>query len=351
MSKVVSWIERSGSLPLTLFIWLRRCIMDDWDPIVNVFNCYASRWERLYIDPFSAFPRLSRNPLEWIHVDKWPSLQRIYASVKPYAVIPWAQLTHLQFCCDLSYAQMVHIFKGCRRLVWLSLSFRLVQTVFFDAPASPIILRDLSFVSLRTNDLSAIIQLISLPSLREISIYKTYGPADLGPLKLLPHFLTRSACTLDKLNIAGSLRSPDDLILILAHRSCNLLTSLTVSGAQTSYDPPEVTLINEEVIWRLTLHHGNSACTHLKSLSLESSFRAAPISQSALAKMVESRIGSRTGQLQDGLLHLEIRLNTFDYRQLDEVIKRSEMEVYDSKYRFVGCRYFVRLHRRGSNFS
>ena len=33
MSKVVSWIERSGSFkPLTLSI-LRRCIMDEWDQI------------------------------------------------------------------------------------------------------------------------------------------------------------------------------------------------------------------------------------------------------------------------------------------------------------------------------
>jgi hypothetical protein len=343
MSKVVPWIERSGSLPLTLFIWLRHCIMDERDSIVNVLHRYASRWETLYIAPLRPFARLIQNPLQLIHVDKWSSLQRIYAHFEPHANTPWAQLTHLEFCCSLSYAQVVDIFKGCRRLVWLSLSNNLAPTVFFDAPVSPIILPDLSFVSFTTSNLSAIIQLISLPSLRELSIHKTYGQA--CPKSLL-HFLTRSACTLDKLIIKELLPSADDLVQILDHRSCNLLTSLTIS--QSSSDVPNNALINDEVLWRLRLHHGNSACTHLKYLCLKSNYRAALISESVLAKMVESRIGSRSGQLQDGLLHilhLKIRLDCG--RTLDEIIKRSKMEVYESGNEY--SRYFVHLHRRGSS--
>ena len=235
-SKLVPWIERSGSLPLTLFIWLRPGIVNKRDPIIKVLDCYASRWETLFMVPSSAFPGPIQNLQKWVHVDKWSSLQRIYASVKPYAIIPWAQLTHLQFCCDynLSYAQVVDIFKGCRRLVWLSLSIRLAPMAFFDmpfdVPACPIILCDLSFVTFRANCLSEIIQLISLPSLREISIHQTsFSLAGRGSLKSLLHFLTRSACTLDKLNIKGLEPLPDDLVQILAHRSCNLLTSLTIS--------------------------------------------------------------------------------------------------------------------------
>ena len=46
------WIERSGSLPLTLFVWYytQPCTAQSGagDPFVEVFNRYASRWEALY---------------------------------------------------------------------------------------------------------------------------------------------------------------------------------------------------------------------------------------------------------------------------------------------------------------
>ena len=67
--------------------------------------------------------------------------------------------------------------------------------------------------------------------------------------------------------------------------------------------------------------------------------------------MVESRIGSRTGQLQDGLLQtlrLEM-LNDRNERGVDEVIKRSEME-YESRDRIHDPRcYSLRLRRFGAH--
>ena len=65
-------------------------------------------------------------------------------------------------------------------------------------------------------------------------------------MKPLLHFLARSACTLDRLNIQGALLAlPDDLIQILAHKSCNSLASLTIS--QRPYDPGPL-LVNNEVL-------------------------------------------------------------------------------------------------------
>ena len=70
--------------------------------------------------------------------------------------------------------------------------------------------------------------------------------------------------------------------------------------------------------------------------------------------MVESRIGSRTSQLQDGLLQT-LRLEmlndrNFSYeRGVDEVIKRTEME-YESRGRIHGPRcYSLRLRRFGAH--
>ena len=100
-------------------------------------------------------------------LEKWSSLQRMYG-VGPHETIPWAQLTHLKLYCP-NYARAVDIFQGCRKLVWLSLPI-IAAPPSFNMPASPIILHDLSFLSFSTTHLSAIIQLVSLPSLREISI-------------------------------------------------------------------------------------------------------------------------------------------------------------------------------------
>ena len=77
------------------------------------------------------------------------------------------------------------------------------------------------------------------------------------------------------------------------------------------------------------------------------------MSELALLKMVESRIGSCTGQLQDGLLQtlrleflIDGNINLCYTQTLDELITRSEMEVYDSGNTHYS--HFIHLHRRGS---
>ncbi|KAF8721344.1 hypothetical protein AX14_010440 [Amanita brunnescens Koide BX004] len=137
-------------------------------------------------------------------VDKWSSLRRIY-DVRPRETIPWERLTHLSICrCSLPHAKVVNIFKRCPRLAWLSLTVH-VTPGSSNVPASPIILHDLSFASFTTNDFSAIIESISLPALREISVRKTLRPStNCGSLKALHRFLTRSGCTLDELYIRSN---------------------------------------------------------------------------------------------------------------------------------------------------
>jgi hypothetical protein len=276
---------------------------------------------------------------------KWDSLQRIYGDVGPHEFVLRPQLTHLDISNRVvSYRQVVDIFKGCPKLIWLSL-FILIEVEPPDVPASTIILHDLSFVSFEADHLSAIYQLVSLPSLREIYISRHSPSDDPGTLRSLLSLLTRSVCTLKKLEIRG-MPSPQDLVQILAHSSCNLLTSLSISQYRASERQ-----VTDEVLRILTLHHDNSACTHLKFLSL--TCRAGVVSMPALLKMVESRIGSRTGKLQDELLHnLHLQITddrTIDYEQaLDKIIKRSEMEC-DRSSRFYGHIYSIHLRRFGAH--
>ena len=227
------------------------------------------------------------------------------------------------------------------RLVWPSLLIH-VAPEFINIAASPIILHDPSYVSFSANSLSTIFQLVSFPSLRELVCSQTEAHPFTEPISFrsLQSLLTRSACTPDKLQIQGMHSLPGDLVQLLTHRSCNFLASLGVCHYVSRNGVP----VNDEVLRTLALHHDNSACTHLKFLLLPG--REARCSQSALLKMVESRIGScATSQSQDGLLYLHIETNRKPLQGLDEVIKGSEM-AYDSqsshgfrlrRRRFRGC--------------
>ena len=268
--ELVLWIKRSELLPLTLVIWyrsfqyLRRS--GRGDPIVKVLSRHASRWETLCFCPLDGGTGPFWDPMKLFGVDKWSSLRRIY-DVRPRETIPWERLTHLSICrCSLPHAKVVNIFKRCPRLAWLSLTVH-VTPGSSNVPASPIILHDLSFASFTTNDFSAVIELISLPALREISVRKTLRPStDCGSLKALHRFLTRSGCTLDELYIHEATPScPDDLIQIFAHKSCHFLTTLSIY----QYRRLDTELITNEVCRRLTLHHDDSVCTHLKPLTLD----------------------------------------------------------------------------------
>ena len=133
---------------------------------------------------------------------------------------------------------------------------------------------------------------------------------------------------------------PGDLVQIMAHKSCKYLTSLSISQLYS----PEV-LITNELFRRLTLHHDDSVCTHLKPLTLYC--RTSEALLPALLDMVESRIGSDTGQPPEGLLQeLQLHINSDHEENLDEIVKRSAME-YENRARGTDRIYSVRLVRRG----
>lgn len=343
---LVPWIERSGPLPLTLFIsYDDNMPLDETRPVASiaqVLNHYAPRWEALYLQyPDQNMHRIGSDSSPLFRIIEWSSLKQVYwfrTHTNPLAqehkIIPWAQLTHLEINCSISFSHAVSIFKGCQKLLRLSIS---IESWSFEALASPVTLHDLSVMHLTTANLSAVVQLISLPSIREISVQRmARRPAD---LKSLLCFLARSSCTLDKLKIYGPPFAPGELVHILAHRSCNSLISLIISD----YRPSTQASADDNVLQRLALHQNDSLCTHLKYLVLDCQ---GPLS--TLLNMVESRIGSNVCQLPDGLLqYLRLRiLNFHDEEELDEVIKRSGMEYVVVPEKSINI-YTVTLRRRG----
>ena len=329
---LTSWIERSATLSLTLFISYGMTTslveLGPEAPIVHVLNRYATRWEALYLQFAGTYSRTApvfNSRLFSFH--EWSSLQRIY-SLRKYGGLgrdtatPWGQLTHLEIKKPLLYRDALNILKECAKLEWLSICAVSSLSLPFEPPTRPIILHHVSFTSLTADApcISVIMQFICLPSLQDMSL-QTPTPWQ-TPISLVPilDFLTRSACALQKLRITASRRQSKDLIRILAHPSCNSLTSLTIDD----YNFSDFGAVDDEVLQRLTLHQDGALCTRLKSLTLERCIP--PCSFPTLLTMVESRIGSHAGQPRDGLLgYLNLEIKGVDNieEKLDEIIKRS----------------------------
>ena len=348
---LVSWVERAASLPLTLFLsYGVNTSLDDRQvtPITDVLNRYAARWEALYLrygGPRWDDAAAERNS-RLLPTTGWTSLRRIF-SIRQHSgphgseTIPWAQLTHLKIRACLSYRQAMDILKLCPKLKSLSIRVEPLQPL--EKLTSPIVLNDLSLISLTANHVSDVMRSISLPSLKKMSIHLLWWrrPADVDSFL---DFFTRSKCILDTLVITGSPHS-QDLIAVLTHESCKRLTSLAI----TISDFDRYDSVNDEVLQRLTLGKNKPLCTHLKFLILRRCIRG---SFSALLDMVESRISSCAGQLPDKpellkYLHLQIE-NIGAEEKLKEIIERSKKEYTIDQEKKTRNYESVSLRRQGS---
>ncbi|KAF8332522.1 hypothetical protein F5887DRAFT_996710, partial [Amanita rubescens] len=204
------------------------------------------------------------------------------------------------------------VFMKCPNLAYVSI---FVISSAIGQSTVPIILKDLVTFHLNThgqNCLPTLVDQLSLPSVREISINKI-SPGDIQPLLNL---FTRSSCSLDKLEIFGLFLSSGDYLDVLTHSSCDSLTSLTLRpsfcNAGGSVD---------EVLPRLALHRNDTVCHHLTFLAIGYCIPT-PL-HSALLDMVESRIKSRTGQVPEEpalhflQLHVKyLRKNTAEWNKV-----------------------------------
>ncbi|KAF8324653.1 hypothetical protein F5887DRAFT_1086199 [Amanita rubescens] len=332
---LAQWIQRSGSLPLTLYLthgaYNKPVQLDETGPIapiVDVLTRYATRWEAFYLQsPADNEPNLQT--LSAFRLGGWTSLRHVslheiyiktpHIKIKP--IIPWAQLTHLEIGVA-SLHLTVNALRECRELTWLSISF-FYETTRLGLSDPPLVLPNLVTLCLSTYDLAAVVNSISLPSLREMFISQLI-PREDGVESLLG-FLTRSACALDKLEIQGYIFTEGNLVThVLAHQSCNSLISLSIHRCSRSL-PEKCHLIEDEFFDRLSLYHNKPLCPRLRFLVLERYRLEDAASSAALLEMVKSRIEFRAGDGRFHFLSLEMKDFTREY-ELKEIMKGSGMD-------------------------
>ena len=339
---LVRWIERSGSLPLTLHISssgsVSQFVTGPNTPIISALNRYAARRETLYYHSAQDHESpLSMLPLSHLSFGfaSWHSLRQIRSSHmlhEPDQTIPWAQLTDLQIHAYMPL-RATTIFRDCPQLVRLSIA---VQSIFQGVHLSPIIQHGLVTLSLTTDDCSVVVPSISLPNLRNLHLSKLTATQ----LESLLDFFTRSSCNLDKLVISETYLMQQDYLNLLAHKSCELLSSLTINKTLLSHQPS----VEEELVRRLTLHQHDSLCIHLKVLTMTCLIKA---STSALLNMVKSRIGSHDDQVPDGpLQYLELLVVSDQIQKLEEVGTRSGVKYTCQMHDYLDYGFSILLRRR-----
>ncbi len=285
--------------------------------IISVLQRHATRCRALYL----------QNPSDNLLVEIFKSEQIVRSPLRrgvrtmpqENQLFSWAQLTHLQIRRCISPQHALVIFNACSKLAWLSINLKLPpRPAYVDDSEPPIILHDLAsiFLGSDTACLSLVMPLISAPSLREMCVASTWTTT--RDSQSLVHFLTRSSCTLDRLELGGNFVDYD-IIPVLAHESSSSLTSLVIRDFPDQ-DRDFFPLVNDEILRRLTLHRDDSLCPHLNLLGL----RGITGSQSVVQSMIESRKFPQADRLQHFHLQWDNVLE-FDLKQLDEVLERSEM--------------------------
>ena len=224
---LVQWIERSRSLPLSLHIsWDYH--PNDSQPIVSVLNNNAIRWETVCLrdrNPALQLRPPPTTPSTLFQADKWdmPLFQISIFSRPYYAPIhfSWAEITHLQLHDEILCENVEFFFMKSPKLVQLSISV----ASSFQWFGSSMILHNLVTLSIKmSRGFGHLLNHLSLPFLRDMFINQV-SSEDFQPL--LGCF-TRSSCSLVKLEVHGLNLSPDDLLNVISHRSCNFLTSLKI---------------------------------------------------------------------------------------------------------------------------
>ncbi|KAF8629914.1 hypothetical protein AX15_003192 [Amanita polypyramis BW_CC] len=318
------WLERSGTLPLTLrlkhnpfvpFLNPRPVLVK---AILSVFANHASRWEdvALYLEgcPRLALPQVGSLPLlrafhlqaSKQHIIRLPFSEnpRLVRLSWPYpfttptsAQIPWHQMTHLRIETGVSMFSVSETIRLCPSLEELDVDITLcnVSTIMLDGwlPRRPILkhahLQRLAMVV--HEDCSSLLDSLILPVLTELLLDNHFDYAYQGRLIVVPSvhsalldLLTRSECSLDKLGLLDSGFSAPAFLRCLEHKSLETLRALRIEDV---YNQP---MFTDDVLVRLTDFPSAAAAPvllpKLTHLVLEMCLASSP---GILGKMVYSR--------------------------------------------------------------
>ena len=334
------WLERSGTLPLTLYLVQLRLGYDDpqrptrptlLKAILSVLYAHSSRWEdvtlNLYESPKLSLPRLGKLPLlRALHLHgptqtpirppfgetpprltqlSWP--YELNASKNPK--IPWSQISYLDISTEMACFSALEMVRQCPQLEELSVSLNPDDPDHI-IPRGPRVenyhLQKLSIGIYE--DCSSFLDSLKLPALTElmsslISSFFDDLEEDPGAVpftdRSLLDFLTCSKCKLKKLKLSDCMFTDSVFLDCLAHESLETIEALNIE-----YRPK----ITDHVLSRLTDLPSPPAprvlLPKLTHLTLEMCLAASP---GMLGDMVYSRYFSQERAEQLEFLSLKVR--------------------------------------------
>ncbi|KAF8343315.1 hypothetical protein F5887DRAFT_1103970 [Amanita rubescens] len=310
-----TWLERSGTLPLTLRLEHK----PSCDPastmtalienILSALGSQASRWQDVYISlPETLpvlFPQLGKLPLlQSLHFDGRsqnlanltfggsPLLTRLSGScpllTHKNPRIPWSQISHLCISTRITIFDASEAIRICQRLE----EFHVKLAEHFMIPDNrltrkPIVENHhLQTLVITSEYGSPFFQSLKLPSLREFGLdVGEPKPAIYLGLKPLLTFLTRSGCELDTLRLKNCILGGAWLLELFEHQSLETVQMLTIENSRNHR------MFTDDVLIRLTNPPpivSRVLLPNLTRLTLEMCV-ARSASPSTLGRMVYSR--------------------------------------------------------------
>ena len=337
-----TWIGRSGTLPLTLYLgrgWGWTDDDEDADvPVVLIMEAltrHASRWEAVYFDFMAHLPAVPRRYMIPFYTNfpfaSWSSLRRIsssnhFAPLQHNKSVPWSQITHFTIEADMSPQVALGIFEHCPHLLEVRITLDSTSTQAIPrSTSSPIIRHGLRKLDLISCKLELLISAITLPSLTDLKLILL--PPNSSKANHLINLMTRSQCKLDKLIFSGVALSADDVAKCLEHESCRSLTELTIEHTLLTHPLPRgFPSITGDILQRLTLHPSNPTplCPNLTYLRLH---KGEWDTIDTVVNMVSSRLrpdeipNLKISRMRH--LHVEVLFHHELEQRLSEVAQRS----------------------------
>ena len=341
---VNTWLERSGTLPLKLYLGQLSLLYDvplsKTNPalaksILSVFYSHSSRWQdvtlSLYETRSLSLPRLDTPLLRSFRLSgpwqeafhfpfrksslltelSWPS--SIDASKNTQ--IPWSQISCLHILDGMSPFSVSEMIQLCPRLeeFWVGCSgFDEVANLPREPKVENGLLRKLELYGY--DDIIPLLHSLTLPALEQFTCSSQSGVEDVPVIPTDLHeslldLLTRSKCKLKKLKLGDCNFSADGFLECLEHEAFETIQDLSI------VEWPQLT---DDVLIRLT-HPPPPAAPRillpkLTHLSLDYCLDASP---GTLGEMVSSRYYTETNEVEE----LEVLVLTVqDLDEEDETI-------------------------------
>ncbi|KAJ6625448.1 hypothetical protein B0H10DRAFT_609817 [Mycena sp. CBHHK59/15] len=343
------WLQRSGDLPLALSLYQSNESEGDQevaDDVLALYMRYITRWRDVRLDIANPTYGRSLQPSEDLHaplleafhlttcwrltpneeiiqdllkmLEAAPMLSRFSVSrlsdlnVSPTSTvaIPWTQLTRLDLGFIPSVSACLSLMSGCPNLTSCSL---VIDPQAGPLPSISIVLPALTSLELhiRDEELAALLDCSIFPALKDITLYvhDAYDGHGQWPPMSFMGFLSRSKCTLVRLEVHDTGMLPEQFIACLEHEAVRGIVELVVHDSRDwTWDP----LITPCLLQLLTIPDGATdedahALPALKVLELGKGCWTCP--SGLMSDMVESRwrtTGCGVARLERVILDLHL---------------------------------------------